>query len=56
MTALGVVWAVGGRALALKLFPGALMLIILVPVVGPIAWLARRPNERPKSTRKAFAI
>ena len=30
VTALGVVWAVGGWALARKLFPGALMLIILV--------------------------
>ena len=30
VTALGAVWAVGGLALAMKLFPGALMLIILV--------------------------
>jgi exosortase len=30
VTALGVVWAVGGWALARKLFPGALMLLILV--------------------------
>jgi exosortase len=30
VTALGVVWAVGGWALARKLFPGALMLLILL--------------------------